>query len=63
MAVLPATGSAITFTNVRKGFANVTPTAGSNVALRGTLGASIGVSTGSISLSARFGGRTTPFNI
>ena len=37
MAILPATGSAITFTNVRKGYGNTTPGAGSNVALRGTL--------------------------
>lgn len=63
MAILPATGSAITFTNVRKGYGNSTPTAGSNIALRGTLGAYIGRTTGSVSLSANFGGRTTPFNI
>ena len=61
MAILPATGSAITFTNVRRGYGNTTPAAGANVALRGTLGAHIGVSTGAVSLSTNFGGRTTPY--
>lgn len=63
MPTLPATGSAITFTNVRKGYNNITPGAGSNVQLRGVLGANIGVSTGSISLSSSFGGRTVPYTI
>lgn len=62
MAILPATGSAITFTNVRKGYANVTPSGGSNVQLRGVLGGHISVSSGAISLSSSFGGRTTPYN-
>ncbi len=62
MAILPATGSAITFTNVRKGYGNVTPGAGSNVALRATLGGYVGISSGAISLSSNFGGRTTPYN-
>jgi hypothetical protein len=61
MAILPATGSAITFTNVRKGYGNTTPSAGSSVALRGTLGPYVGISTGAISLSSNFGGRTTPY--
>lgn len=61
MAILPATGSAITFTNVRKGYGNTTPSAGANVALRGTLGGYVGVSSGAISLSSKFGGRTTPY--
>lgn len=62
MAILPATGSAITFTNVRKGYGNTTPGAGANVSLRGTLGAYVGISTGAISLSSNFGGRTTPYD-
>jgi len=63
MAILPATGSAITFTNVRKGYGNSVPGAGSNIALRGTLGAYVGISTGAISLSSNFGGRTVPYVI
>jgi hypothetical protein len=62
MAILPATGSAITFGRVRKGFANVQAASGQNISLRGTLGGHIGISSGSVSLSARFGGRTTPHN-
>ena len=61
MAILPATGSAISFTNVRKGYGNSAPGAGSNVALRGTLGAYLSISTGAVSLSSTFGGRTTPY--
>ena len=61
MASLPATGSAVTFTNVRKGYGNTTPCAGSNVSLRGTLVAYVGISSGAISLSTNFGGRTTPY--
>ena len=63
MPTLPATGSAITFTNVRKGYNNVTPGAGSNVQLRGVLGANIGITTGAISLSSNFGGRTVTYAI
>jgi hypothetical protein len=63
MAILPATGSAITFTNVRKGYSNSAPGAGANINLRGTLGGYIGISSGSISLSSNFGGRTTPYGI
>lgn len=62
MPILPATGSQITFTNVRKGYSNITPSAGSNVSLRGTLGGHIGISTGSVSLSSTFGGRTVPYS-
>lgn len=61
MAILPATGSAVTFTNVKKGYSNAAPGAGSNVALRGTLGAYISISTGAVSLSSSFGGRVTPY--
>ena len=63
MAILPATGSAITFTNVRKGYSNSTPGAGATIALRGTLGGYVGISSGSINLSSNFGGRTTPYGI
>ena len=60
MAILPATGSAITFSNVKRGYSN---SVGSNVSLRGTLGGYVGVSSGAISLSSKFGGRTTPYGI
>jgi hypothetical protein len=62
MAILPATGSAITFGRVKKGYSNSAAGAGQNIALRGTLAAYLGISTGSISLSSQFGGRTTPYN-
>ena len=61
MAILPATGSAITFSNVRRGCANSAPGAGANITLRGVLGGHIGISTGAVSLSSNFGGRTTPY--
>lgn len=57
MAILPATGSAITFSNVKKGYSNSAGTA----SLRGTLGAYLSISTGAVSLSSTFGGRTTPY--
>ena len=60
MAILPATGSAMTFTNVKKGYSNAAPGGGSNVALRGTLGAYLSISSGAVSLSSTFGGRSTP---
>jgi len=62
MPILPATGSQITFTNVRKGYSNSTPGAGSNIYLRGTLGGHIGINSGAVSLSGTFGGRTVPYN-
>jgi hypothetical protein len=58
MAILPATGSAITFGNVKRGYSNTT---GSNVALRATLGGYLGISSGAVNLSSTFGGRTTPY--
>ena len=61
MAILPATGSAITFSNVRRGYGNITPGAGSNVTLRGVLGGHLGIGSGAVSLSATFAGRTTPY--
>jgi hypothetical protein len=38
------------------------PAAGTNIGLRATLGSKIGISSGSISLSSSFGGRTGPYN-
>ena len=47
---------------VRKAYNNVAPAAGQNITLSGTLGGLIGQSSGTqISLSSRFGGRTTPY--
>lgn len=59
MPVLPATGSAISFGNAKRGYSN---SLGSNIALRSTLGGYVGISSGSITLSSNFGGRTTPHN-
>jgi hypothetical protein len=59
MAILPATGSAISFGNVKRGYSNTT---GSNVTLRGVLGGYLGISAGAVGLSSQFGGRTTPYN-
>lgn len=61
MPLLPATGSEITMGRVRKSYNNAAPAAGQNISLRGTLGGYIGQSTGSITLSARFGGKTNPY--
>jgi hypothetical protein len=62
MALLPATGSEIVMGRVRKAYTNITPSAGQNITLSGTLGGLIGQSAGTqISLSSRFGGRTTPY--
>lgn len=61
MALLPATGTEITMGRVRKSYNNTAPAAGQNISLRGTLGGSIGQSTGAITLSSTFGGRTVPY--
>jgi hypothetical protein len=62
MALLPATGSEIVMGRVRKAYTNITPGAGQNITLSGTLGGLIGQSAGTqISLSSRFGGQTTPY--
>jgi len=61
MAILPATGSAIVMGRVYTSYYNATATAGTNVTLRGTLGSRISITTGAISLSSNFGGRTTPY--
>lgn len=62
MAILPATGSAVTMGRVRKGFSNSAPGAGANISLRGTLGGYLGISSGAFNLSSSFGGRTTPYS-
>ncbi|CAB4241491.1 hypothetical protein UFOVP71_29 [uncultured Caudovirales phage] len=62
MAILPATGSAITFGRVHKGYGNAAASAGSNVGLRSTLGGRLGISTGAVGLSSTFGQRTTPYS-
>lgn len=61
MAILPATGSAMTMGQVRKGYSNVAVAGGQNISLRGTLGGHLGISTGSVGLSSTFGLRTTPY--
>jgi hypothetical protein len=62
MAILPATGSAIVMGNVYRQYYNATATGGTNVALRSTLGSRISITSGAISFSSNFGGRTTPYN-
>ena len=69
MATLPATGSAISFGQVNRSYTNQTPGAagnapagGQNIKLSAVLGANIAKAAGTqISLSANFGGKTTPF--
>ena len=59
---IPNTGTTIAMGKVYHAYYNVTPGAGANVSLRATLGSHIGITTGAISLSAAFGGRTGPFD-
>jgi hypothetical protein len=62
MAILPATGSEIVMGRVKKAYSNVAPAAGQNITMSGTLGGYVGQSAGTqITLSSRFGGRTTPY--
>jgi hypothetical protein len=73
MAVLPATGSAISFGQVNRAFTNNAPgvagnapTGGQNIALSSVLGNKtnygINQATGTqIKFSATFGGKTTPY--
>jgi hypothetical protein len=63
VSVLPATGSALSMGRVYTAYSNNAHSAGTNVKLSATLGASYGgKSTGAtISLSATFGGHTTPY--
>jgi len=64
MAILPATGTTITMGGVFHAYTNVTAGTGtgSNMSVRATLGPYIGITTGSISLSSSFGGRTTTYS-
>lgn len=59
---LPATGSAKSMGRVRKSFFGSKPGAGSNIQLRGTLGAQRGISSGAVSLSSTFGGYFAPYD-
>lgn len=61
MPILPATGTTISAGRTYTAYTNISPGAGSNVQLRATLGPYIGITTGAISLSASFGGQTTPY--
>ena len=59
---IPSTGSSIRMGGVYKAYTNITASAGSNVSLRATLGSYLGVSSGTITLSSTFGGRTGPYD-
>lgn len=59
---IPNTGTQISMGKVYRAYTNVTPTTGVNVSLRATLGPYISITTGSISLSSSFGGRTGPYD-
>jgi len=62
---IPNTGSTILMGAVYNAYhvsGGGVPAVGSNIGLRATLGSAIGVSTGSITLSSTFGGRTGPYN-
>lgn len=59
---LPATGSAKSMGRVRKAFFGSKPGAGSNIALRGTLGAQRGITTGSVTMSGLMGGYYAPYD-
>lgn len=59
---IPNTGSTIRMGGVYRAYYGSAPTTGTNVSLRATLGSQIGISTGSISLSSAFGGRTGPYD-
>jgi ribosomal 30S subunit maturation factor RimM len=57
MGIIPATGTEIAMGKVRNAYGLT-----GQVALRATLGAQIGITTGQIRLSIDFGGKTTPNN-
>jgi|LakMenEpi03Aug12_release.lakeMendotaPanAssembly.Ray.scaffolds.fasta_scaffold4695147_1 hypothetical protein len=63
MAILPATGSAIAMGQVYTAYSNAAHTAGTNIRLSATLGATYGgkVAGAAISFSSTFGGKTTPY--
>ena len=55
MGLIPASGTQIVMGRVRNAYGLA-----GQAALRATLGAQVGISTGQITLSGNFGGRTTP---
>jgi hypothetical protein len=60
--VLPATGSEIVMGRIKQAYTNVQAEAGQNIGLSGTLGGYVGQASGTqITLSSRFGGKTTPY--
>lgn len=59
---IPNTGSTIRMGGVYRAYFGSLPTTGTNVSLRATLGAQIGITSGPINLSSAFGGRTGPFD-
>jgi len=62
MALLPATGTEIVMGRVKAAYSNVAAAADQNISLSGTLGGYIGqAGSTQITLSATFGGRTTPY--
>jgi len=62
MALLPATGSAITMGRVKAAYTNVAAGAGQNITLSAMLGPYKGKTAGTaISFSSTFGGATTPY--
>jgi len=63
MAVLPATGTAISMGRVYKAYTNITASVGTNVRLNATLGVSYGgkAANASTAFSSTFGGKTTPY--
>jgi len=65
VTAIPNTGSTIAMGKVYNAY-YVTfggiPASGTNIGLRATLGSKIGITTGAITLSSSFGGRTGPYN-
>lgn len=58
---LPSTGNQIAMGRVYRAFTNNIPSTGYNISLRGSLGPYVGIYSGSIRLSANFGGRYYPY--
>lgn len=62
MGLIPNTGAEIAMSRVQQAYTNALPANASNTTLSGTLGAHVGHTAGTqISLSSKFGGRTTPY--
>ena len=65
VTAIPNTGSTIAMGKVYNAYyvaAGGIPAVGTNIGLRATLGSKIGITTGAITLSLSFGGRTGPYN-